>query len=86
MAVAPMRCQVLLFAGLAEAIGQDQLTIELPEGASVRDALAQLAAAHHDVREMQGTLAVAVNERYASAETSLADGDTLALIPPVSGG
>ena len=81
-----MRCEVLLFAQLAESIGQDRLTIELAEGALVRDALAQLAGAHQDVSEIQSTLAVAVNERYASPETVLADGDTLALIPPVSGG
>ena len=70
-----------LFAVLRERAGADRLTMELPEGARVKDALAQL-------RELAGDLplVMAVNREYAPEEQVLAPGDELALIPPVSGG
>ena len=81
-----MHCQVLLFAQLAETIGTDRLTIELPEGATVADALAVLSKAHEAIARTGSTIAVAVNEQYCPAARVLSDGDTIALIPPVSGG
>jgi molybdopterin converting factor subunit 1 len=81
-----MRCEVLLFAELAESAGHDRLTIQLSDDATGADALNALAADHPAIDRMRETLAIAVNEQYASATTRLADGDTIALIPPVSGG
>ena len=81
-----MRCEVLLFAQLAEAVGHDRLTVDLPDDATVTDALVALSNDHAAIVDMRPTLAVAVNERYVKGSTALADGDTIALIPPVSGG
>lgn len=76
-----MRVQIRLFAALRERAGQDTLALELPEGARVADALQALDWLTGDVRTV-----MAVNRDYASADTPLAPGDELALIPPVSGG
>ena len=81
-----MRCQVLLFAQLAETIGTDRLTIELPEGATVAEALAVLSEDHEAIAATANAIAVAVNEQYSATTVVLKDGDTIALIPPVSGG
>jgi molybdopterin converting factor subunit 1 len=81
-----MRCTVLLFAQLAEALGRCELPIELPAGATVEDALRRLASEHAAIDAMRGRLAAAVNDAYAPASRRLAEGDRLALIPPVSGG
>ena len=81
-----MKCNVLLFAQLRETIGRDQLTIELDGVATVADALERLMRDHEIVRDMRGRIAVAVNEMYQPQTTQLHDGDTIALIPPVSGG
>ncbi len=81
-----MRCEVLLFAQHAEAIGSDRLTIELPEGATVAEALALLSKDHETIARTGSTIAVAVNEQYSATTAVLNDGDTIALIPPVSGG
>jgi molybdopterin synthase catalytic subunit len=81
-----MRCEVLLFANVAEAVGHDRLTVDLPDDATVADALDALSNDHAAIVGMRPTLAVAVNERYCNGATALADGDTIALIPPVSGG
>jgi molybdopterin synthase catalytic subunit len=72
---------VRLFAMLRERAGQSRLTLELPEGARVRDALDELSGLADGL-----PLVMAVNREYASADQSLDAGDELALIPPVSGG
>jgi MoaE-MoaD fusion protein len=72
---------VRLFAALRERAGSPQLTLDLPEGARVRDALAELSGLAQGV-----PVVMAVNREYASEEQVLDPGDELALIPPVSGG
>jgi molybdopterin converting factor subunit 1 len=72
---------VLLFAMLRERAGARQLTIELPEGSRVRDALAALGDLAAGL-----PLVMAVNREYAPEDHVLDPGDELALIPPVSGG
>lgn len=76
-----MNVTVRLFAGLRERAGTDRLTLELPEGARVGDALARMQDLIRDV-----PVVMAVNREYADDAQDLATGDELALIPPVSGG
>jgi molybdopterin converting factor subunit 1 len=72
---------IRLFAGLRERAGASEVSLDLPEGARVADALARL-------QHVTGNLPVvmAVNQEYADEAMALASGDELALIPPVSGG
>jgi MoaE-MoaD fusion protein len=60
--------------------------MDLPAGASVRDVLDRLASQSPAMKQAMPSLAVAVNQQYAEAETVLNDGDEVALLPPVSGG
>ena len=76
-----MRVQIRLFASLRERAGTDSMTLELADGACVRDALRELAWVTGDLRAV-----LAVNRDYASESTPLHADDELALIPPVSGG
>jgi MoaE-MoaD fusion protein len=72
---------VRLFAALRERAGRDALELELPDGAVVADALAQVEHLAPGV-----PLVLAVNREYADATVALAPGDELAVVPPVSGG
>lgn len=81
-----MRCEVLLFAQVREAVGTSRLMLDLRDGATAGDALDSLAAMHEAIDAMRGRLAMAVNERYVQPHTVLQEGDRIALIPPVSGG
>ena len=81
-----VKCEVLLFAQLRDALGCDHLAIDLKDAATVADALAGLAAKHPAIDELRDQLAVAVNERYVRPDFQLNSGDVIALIPPVSGG
>ncbi len=82
-----MHVTVRLFAGLRDLAGSE-LVEEFP-GASVtvsalRD---RLRDAYPPLRPYLGRVAIAVNEEYApDLTTPLHDGDTVALIPPISGG
>jgi MoaE-MoaD fusion protein len=76
-----MQIEVRLFAMLRERAGAPSVTLELPDGARVRDALEELSGLAEDL-----PLVMAVNREYAGAERVLDVGDELALIPPVSGG
>src|SRR4051794_26594474 len=76
-----MEVTVLLFAMLRERAGARELTIELPDGARVRDALDSLGDLAKGL-----PLVMAVNREYAPEDHVLDPGDELALIPPVSGG
>jgi len=74
-----MRITVRLFAGLRERAGWSRR--ELVGVTRVADVWAALGLGD----EPPG-LAYAVNREYADRERELADGDEVALIPPVSGG
>src|SRR5947209_6698834 len=76
-----MIVRVRLFAILRERAGAESVELELPSGARVGDALAQIETL---TRELP--VVMAVNQEYAAPDTVLSPGDELALIPPVSGG
>src|SRR3954449_12207695 len=72
---------VKLFAVLRERAGAGELTLELPDGARVQDAIDSLADVAAGV-----PVVMAVNREYADADVVLSPHDELALVPPVSGG
>ena len=76
-----MHVSIRLFAGLRERAGTGARTLELADGATVDDVWPALGLGG----EPAGLL-YAVNKRYATGDAALADGDEVALIPPVSGG
>jgi len=72
---------VKLFAMLRERAGASEVTLELPDGARVADALESLSEVTAGV-----PVVMAVNREYADADSVLSADDELALVPPVSGG
>ncbi|HEX4483811.1 MAG TPA: molybdenum cofactor biosynthesis protein MoaE [Solirubrobacteraceae bacterium] len=82
-----MTVSVRLFSILRERAGRERVELQLPDGATVADALAELARLP-SLGDVLARLPVqlAVNRDYASTEMRLAPDDELALIPPLSGG
>lgn len=80
-----MRIDVRLFASYREAAGVSRFDLELPPGAAVRDAIAAVGERHPAIARGARVL-TARNREYVDVDARLADGDELALIPPVSGG
>ncbi len=81
-----MQVVVKLFGAIRESVGEKELSVELPDGATLA-ALRDLLAAEHPVFHDYGDrLAAAVAYEVAPLETALRDGDEVAFLPPVSGG
>jgi molybdopterin synthase catalytic subunit len=78
--------RVRAFAGLREALGVNDFALELPQGTDIAGLVAKLAADYPQARLPARRFTVAINRAYAAPDRVLADGDEVALIPPVSGG
>src|SRR4051812_11748276 len=85
LALAAMTISVRLFAGLRERAGTDRLEVELPDGATVGELLVALAGTPVGPIGPRQCV-VAINREYADAAQTIAAGDEVALVPPVSGG
>jgi len=81
-----VRVEVLYFAILRERVGRERESLELPDGADVRTARAAIAARHPGIESLLPRVQTAVNRVMAKDQTALADGDEVALLPPVAGG
>ena len=79
-----IQVKVLPFGVLKDWLGAETATIEVREGATVAELLAQLGAKLGD-RQLKG-IAVSVNAEYAQVGQVLRAGDEVGLLPPVSGG
>ena len=76
-----MRIVVRLFAGLRERAGTAERTLELADGSTTAHVWQAL-----ELGDEPDGLLYAVNREYAPRDRRLAEGDEVALIPPVSGG
>jgi molybdopterin converting factor small subunit len=81
-----MKVRVLLFGPLAEKACPELPALELQEGARAGDVPEALMREFPALGRQLQSVAIAVNASYAGWDRSLADGDIVALIPPVSGG
>lgn len=82
-----MQIQVLYFAAARERAGTGAESVELPPGATLAGLVEALNAAHPALEPLWPHLRLAVDEAFVTErDRPLADGATVALIPPVSGG
>ncbi len=81
-----MDVTVRLFASLREHAGAGSVALELDEGATVADAIVALRGGALAGLPENAPFVTAVAREYVKPDHALADGDELALVPPVSGG
>jgi molybdopterin converting factor subunit 1 len=81
-----MRVRVLFFGVLKEVAGKAADEIDVRDGASVRDVLLHYQSQIPQLKSSLSSIALAVNQQYAGADTILKANDEVALLPPVSGG
>src|SRR6185436_20915902 len=81
-----VKVRVRLFARYREAIGQERLDVELPEGGTVESAWQAVTARHPQLAVYRPYTLFAVGHDYVVPEHPLRSGDELCLFPPVSGG
>ena len=80
-----MKIRVLFFGMSKDIVGKNEEYLEFDDDLSVEELRQRLKGIHPGLNEM-GTYAVAINEAYAEEGKIISDHDTIAIIPPVSGG
>jgi molybdopterin converting factor subunit 1 len=81
-----LRVRVRLFAMQREIAGTREVALDLPAGATIEDAWTALVERFPRLAPGRAAVRFAHHGAYTDAETALADGDEVAMIPPVSGG
>jgi MoaE-MoaD fusion protein len=81
-----MDVTVRLFASLREHAGSGTVPLQLGDGATVADAISQLREGALAGLPENAPFVAAVAREYVERDHPLAEGDELALVPPVSGG
>ncbi|MGB6385026.1 MAG: molybdenum cofactor biosynthesis protein MoaE [Terriglobales bacterium] len=81
-----MKIGVLFFGVLKDVFGRTRETVDLPEGARVREVLFYYSRGAPQFEAMVSSLAISVNQEYSEVDRVLHDGDEVGLLPPVSGG
>jgi MoaD family protein len=81
-----LRVRIRLFALQRELAGAREVAVELVDGADVEAAWQALVGRWPVLAPGRPSMRFARNGEYADPTTELADGDEVAMIPPVSGG
>jgi molybdopterin converting factor subunit 1 len=78
--------RTLFFAAHRDLLETSELAVELAEGSTVGDLVADLRGRGRPFSSLPADSAVAVNREYVEASRQLRQGDEVAFIPPVAGG
>jgi molybdopterin converting factor subunit 1 len=82
-----MTIVVLYFAALRELLGKSEETLsELPGELTIGALAERLVELHPALSPHLGSVRFALNESFVDLGAQVTEGDTVALIPPVSGG
>ncbi|HKO35867.1 MAG TPA: molybdenum cofactor biosynthesis protein MoaE [Pyrinomonadaceae bacterium] len=78
--------RVLFFGAARDAVGQEQIEVELESPSNADGARAKLLSDYPTLQRFGNSLLFAVNQQYAQSDREISEGDELAVFPPVSGG
>ena len=81
-----MRVRMLFFGMLKDVVGSSAEDADFPPGSDLRAVFASYAARFPRLAELAPSIVIARNQQFADISESVAEGDEVALLPPVSGG
>ena len=81
-----MNIRVLFFGAARDAVDANELELSVDAPATVASAFRKLVESFPALERFGRSLLFAVNQEYATRDTSLNENDELAVFPPVSGG
>ena len=81
-----VRITVAYFARAREYTGTGEEELELSEPASLQQLLSRVMVIHPSLTDIKQLLSPLVNGKWVPNDTTLKDGDRIALLPPVGGG
>jgi len=86
-AVSPnLRVKVLFFGRIRELTGLTEECLEVPSDATLSNVFDRYASRFPELAAFRASLVASRNEEFASWDTRLTGDDTIAFLPPVSGG
>jgi molybdopterin converting factor subunit 1 len=80
-----MKVDILLYGIARDIIGDSKHEIEISNEATVGEVMSKLKSDFPNFQKLT-SLFIAINDEYATDNDVINAGDTLVLIPPVSGG
>jgi molybdopterin synthase catalytic subunit len=81
-----MHIGIKYFAMFRERMGASEERVELPDGATIAAVCEYVNSRLPELAPLLARSMVMRNQEYVDLDSSLADGDEIAIIPPVSGG
>jgi len=78
--------RMLAFAGARDVLGAGEIEFILEAPCTAAELLTDVCRRYPALLPYRGSIRIAVNGTYASAEDPVTYGDEVALIPPVAGG
>ncbi|MBM3766678.1 MAG: molybdopterin converting factor subunit 1 [Acidobacteria bacterium] len=81
-----MHVNVLFFGVLRDIAGQRECSVEIADGMTAAELFDHFVSRFPTLEQVRKSTMVARNQEFADPSTVLADGDEVALLPPVSGG
>ncbi len=86
MAEGDLKCTVLFFAVASQAMGCRKKDISMQHGSTVGNVFDSLSNACEELAALAPICAFALDGQLTSRNTTIHDGCTIAILPPVSGG
>jgi MoaD family protein len=81
-----MKIHVQFYAQLQDLVGMRELDIDLAEGATVHDLLAEIYAQHPALRAHDKSILIGAGVEFVDRNYELKPGVEIAIMPPVQGG
>ena len=81
-----MKTHVQFYAQLRDLVGTRELVVDLAEGATVHDLLAEIYAQQPALRLHDKSILVGAGVEFVDRNYELKPGEEIAIMPPVQGG
>ncbi|OYW76452.1 MAG: hypothetical protein B7Z37_08990, partial [Verrucomicrobia bacterium 12-59-8] len=78
-----MKLRVLFFSVLRDITATDEVTLEVPAGATMGDLLTQIESRWPKLRDWENSLLLALDQTYVKRTEPLHDDAEVAIMPPV---
>ena len=81
-----MKVRVLFYAQLRDLLGMRELDVDVADGATVRDLLAQIYAQRPELRPHDKSILIGAGVEFVDRNYRLFPGEEISIMPPVQGG
>jgi MoaD family protein len=81
-----LKIRLKFFALYRDIVGKSEVEMEIERGWKVKDLVDKVLEDFPALKKFRDDIVVSVNRNYSSEDTSINEGDDVAIFPPVGGG